>query len=73
MDKQTSLLQLDELLGLDAGTLTGSEELSQLESWDSLAMMNFIALASDRDITLSPRQIAKSETVNDLLQLLEAR
>jgi acyl carrier protein len=70
MDRQAFLAQLDEILELPSGTLTGSENLSDLDNWDSLAVMNFIALASDRyGATLSPRQIASCHSVEDLLTL----
>jgi acyl carrier protein len=70
MNQQVFLAQLDEILEFPAGTLTGSEALADLEDWDSLAMMNFIALTQEQyDVTLSPRQIAPCITVNDLIQL----
>jgi acyl carrier protein len=70
MDRRELLTQLDEILELPSGTLTGAEPLSELDNWDSLAMMNFIALASDRyGTTLSPRQIAACSSVSDLMLL----
>jgi acyl carrier protein len=70
MNRKDFLAQLDEILELPSGTLTGAEPLADLEHWDSLAMMNFIALASDRcGVTLSPRKIASCASVSDLLQL----
>lgn len=73
MDRQQLLLQLDEMLELPAGTLKGDEELADLEQWDSLAMMNFIALASEHyNVTLSPRLFANCTTVNDVIALTGA-
>ena len=73
MNRKEFLAQLDEILELPAGTLTGAEPLSDLENWDSLAMMNVIALASDRcGVTLSPRKIAACASVADLAQLTGA-
>ncbi|MBK5294520.1 MAG: acyl carrier protein [Acidobacteriia bacterium] len=70
MDRQTFLLQLDELLSLPAGTLKGPEKLETFEMWDSLATVNVIALANEHfDVTLSPRQIAGCTTVDELLAL----
>lgn len=71
MDMQQLLLKLDEILELKPGTLKGDEQLADLEQWDSLAMMNFIALASERGVALSPRQFTRCNTVNDLLMLTE--
>lgn len=71
MNRRELLLQVDEMLELSPGTLTGSENLSDIEQWDSLAMMNFIALASEQfGLTLSPRQFAGCQTVNDLMALV---
>ena len=71
MTRQSFLVLLDELLELPAGTLQGPEQLDELERWDSLATVGFIALANEHyDVTLSPRQIAASKSVDDLLALL---
>lgn len=72
MDRSQLLLRLDELLELPPGTLSGPETLASLENWDSLAVMNFIALANETcGKVLSARQLASSESINDLLNLLE--
>lgn len=61
---------MDELLELDPGTLTGLEKLEELEQWNSMAMIGFIALVdTNNGLKLSPRQIAACSTVADLLQL----
>jgi acyl carrier protein len=68
--RQEFLTQLDELLELPAGTLKGDEKLEELEHWDSLAMVSFIALADEHcNMRLSPRQFVTCNTVNDLVQL----
>ena len=65
------LLLIDELLELGPGTLTGSEELEALESWDSVAIVSFMVLAKDRfDRTVAAKEIANCLTVNDLVVLL---
>ena len=72
MEKNEFLKLLDDLIELDPGTITGEETLESLESWDSLAVMGFIALVDEKfEITLSPKRIAASETVDDLIDLLE--
>jgi hypothetical protein len=48
MSRKEFLLQLDEVLELPAGSLSGPEMLEDLEQWDSSAMIGFIALADDR-------------------------
>jgi acyl carrier protein len=64
------LLQMDEILGLRAGTIQGFEKLDELENWDSLALISFIALAqSHSGVSTSPQQIVSCSTVADLLRI----
>lgn len=61
---------MDNLLELPAGTLKGLESLEDLENWNSLAMVEYIALAdSENGAKLSPRQIRDCNTVDDLARL----
>ncbi len=67
----TILLALDDLLELDPGTLTGSEELKDIETWDSLTVMGFIAMADeDFEVMVPPAQLSKCKTVADLITLI---
>lgn len=69
MSREEFLTSLDELVELPAGTLKGSEKLDDLDGWNSMAMIGFIALADENGMKLTPRQVAASTTVEDLLQL----
>lgn len=70
MSRDEFLKSLDETLELPPGTLQGPEQLQDLEMWDSMAMMSYIALAdTNGSVKLSPRQIVSCSTVEDLLQL----
>ncbi len=70
MTRTEFLKSFDTILELPEGTLTGSETLESLENWNSLAMIDFIALAdTNNGVKLATMQIAKSETVGDLLKL----
>jgi len=74
LKKNEFLSALDELLELEDGTLKGSESLDSLESWDSLAIISFIALADERcGVSLKPRQISDCSTIEDLAGLLGDR
>jgi acyl carrier protein len=70
MTKTEFLLQMDEILGLCAGTIQGTEQLDELENWDSLALISFVAMAqSNTGVSISPQQIVNCTTVADLLQI----
>ncbi len=70
MTRTEFLNSFETILKLPEGTLKGSEPLESLENWNSLAMIDFIALAdTNNGAKLSTMQIAKSETVDDLLKL----
>jgi acyl carrier protein len=74
MSHQAFLAQLEEILELSPGTLQGSEALESMETWDSLAMMNFIAMVNDQyGLTLSPRQISTCKSVTDLMNLAHSK
>ena len=72
MNRNEFLSQMDEILGLPAGTIRGHERLEELENWDSTALVSFIALAdsaSGVDIPLD--QIVNCSTVADLVRLAQ--
>ena len=72
MNRPALLLELDAIIAVEPGTLTGEEQLDTLKGWDSLAIVQFIALAdSAAGLTLAPEKIGACKTVNDLLTLLE--
>ncbi len=70
VDRDTFLLEIDEILGLRAGTLRGDEKLEDLQNWDSTALIGVIALAeSVAERQISPEQVVHCSTVADLLRL----
>ena len=69
MTREEFLRELDDILELASGTLNGAEKLEELEQWNSMAMISFIALADNNGTTVSPRLIAMCATINDLLEL----
>ena len=74
MTKKDFLLQLDELIEAEPGSLNGSEQLRDLSGWNSLAVMGFIAMVDDRlGVTVSAKRLAECQTVDDLVQLLDGR
>ncbi len=72
MDRIDFLKRLDELLELKPGTLSPEDRLQDLEGWDSLAVMGFIALADEHySVILSPQQLASCKSVGELIQLVD--
>lgn len=70
MNSADFLRELDEMLELDAGTLTGAEKLVDLEGWDSLAVISFIALVDEKlGIVVEGEKLARAKTVADLLDI----
>lgn len=70
MTQDEFLLQMDEILGLPAGTLRGEEKLEELENWDSTSLITLIALVeTNTSMQVSPAQIVNCSTVADLLRL----
>ncbi len=70
--REEFLLEMDEILGLRAGTLRGNENLDELPNWDSTALIGLIALAeSANDVHISPDQVIGCSSVADLLQLAQ--
>jgi acyl carrier protein len=63
---------LEELLEVPAGSIAGGTALKDLEAWDSLAVISFIAMvASNYGLTLPAKRIAAAITVNDLAALIQ--
>jgi len=72
LTKKELVQMLEEIVEADPDTLTGEELIEDLEGWDSLAVVNFIALVDENfGITLSPEKIMNSKTVNELVSLLD--
>jgi len=70
MEREEFLKALDEVVELAPGTLHGQEKLEDLENWNSMAMLGYIALADTASrVQLVPRQIRDCDTVDDLLRL----
>lgn len=71
MTRQDFLLLLDELLELDPGTLNGSEVLADLEMWDSLAVISFIAMVDEKlGLIVAGDQLTRAKTIDDLMALV---
>lgn len=71
MTKQEFLGHFEEVLEAEAGSIKENQALADLDGWDSLAKMSFIAMIDDEfGVTLLPDKIAEAKTVQDLIALL---
>jgi acyl carrier protein len=72
MTRKEFLLEMDEILGLRAGTLRGNEKLEELKAWDSTALISLIVMAEENNSAqISPDQVVGCSTVADLLRLAQ--
>jgi acyl carrier protein len=63
---------LAETVEEPAGSLDGSKKLEDLQAWDSVSMVSFLALAEERwGVQLAPRQLTACATVDDLYRLTQ--
>lgn len=70
MNSAEFLRELEEMLELDNGALTGAEVLAELEGWDSLAVISFIALVDEKlGLVVEGEKLARAKTVADLLAI----
>ena len=62
---------LEEVLDLPSGTLKCGDVLAQLEAWDSLAVISFLAMADEKySAVIPPKRIPECKTVDDLVALI---
>lgn len=71
MTRHELLRLLEETLEMKPQTLKGGETLRDLEGWDSLSTITFIALVDKRfGRPLPGSQVARCRTVSELLTLV---
>ena len=72
MTKNEFIGDLAEMLETKADAIQIGSALTDLENWDSLAVLNFIALADAKySLSISPPQLQQCTTVADLFNLVE--
>ena len=71
MTKQEFLRELEDVLEADVESINGDETLADLGSWDSLAVVSFIAMVDEKcGVTLAASKLADAKSVGDLIALL---
>jgi acyl carrier protein len=74
MSKAEFLAQLDEIMEQEPGTLKGEEKLTDLPKWDSMTVVQFIALVDEEfDLSVRSTKLLACNTVDDLAALLGDR
>jgi acyl carrier protein len=74
MSKQSTFEALEELLRLPAGSLKGKEQLKDLNQWDSLAMVEFVAMVDERfGIDILPEDVRECRTIDDLAETVASQ
>jgi acyl carrier protein len=70
MDREGFLKKFEELLEVAPNSLLEDTELEQVESWDSLNVIGFIALVDETfQKEVDPDKIAECKTVGNLVDL----
>jgi acyl carrier protein len=73
MQPQEFYALLDEILELEPGTIKGDETLESLDTWDSLAVISFIAMVDQHfEIILESKKLMQAESVGALWALVQA-
>lgn len=68
------LRALEHAIELEPGAIQGTESLNELEWWDSLAALTFMAVADQElQLIISGEQLVNCHSVPDLLGLLGDR
>ena len=74
MKRDEFLIRLDEIMNRAAGDTKADEVLADIDGWDSLAMLGFIALAdADLAVRLTGKQLAAAKSVQDLIDAVAAK
>lgn len=74
MTKVQFYKQLEAILELQPHSIKGTEIINDLEGWDSLAKLSFIAMGdSELGMLVSAKALLACKTVEDLVQLFDGK
>jgi acyl carrier protein len=72
VDREQMVTQLESVLEVGPGSLQDEDEVRNLEHWDSLKLLEIIALADDQfHVELDADRLAGCAKIGDILRLLE--
>ncbi len=74
MSREEFRSELEEILELEQGTLTGTESLNDLVGWDSMALLGVIAMADQKlGTVLSAATLMECTTLDELTDAVLGR
>ena len=72
MTNEKKLELIAEILDVEKETLTPKTNLSDLEEWDSIALISFMAMMDDEfDKIVKGADVKAQKTIKDLMDLME--
>jgi acyl carrier protein len=72
MNGQKFVSDIEQMLEIDAGGIDLTTVLANMEKWDSLAFVSFIALAHSKyGAKIAPKDLRDCITINDLMLLTQ--
>ena len=71
MDAQQFVIDIENLLEVDPGSLSLDTQLLETGKWGSLAFVSFLAIAdSQYNAKVAPVELRKCQTIGDLMKLI---
>jgi len=71
MKRSEVIPELENVLGLEAGTIKEEANIVDVPQWDSMAILSFIAFVEDQfDLVLEGDQVAEVKTFKELFDLI---
>ena len=71
MNQTSFIKEIENLLEVESGSVSLETSIKNLEKWDSLAFVSFLAMAdSTFGVKVSPDELRKAETIADLMKLV---
>lgn len=74
VNDQEFIVNMEELLETDPGSISIATQLDSLPQWDSLAFVSFLAMAHSKyGVRVTPTELRQCVNFADLMKLLEKR
>lgn len=72
MTNQEKIQLLEEIMELDEGTLKEEMQLSDIDEWDSISVLSFMAMMDEKFAkNITGSEVRSQKTVADLLAIME--